>query len=90
MAGDRYEQMSLFRVDGHGESRCCADGRTVPAEAPEAWMLEIVPQGEHVVTVDGRPLVLSPVPLRSGQVRAGHRYYHYVIGGRVYAGIFVG
>lgn len=81
-----YEQLSLFR----GTAVRCADGQEIALEEPEAWMLEIVPRGEHVAFVDGRPLVLVPVPLWCEQVREGHRYYHYTIGGRVYAGIFVG
>lgn len=84
-----YEQLSLFDgAEGHSAARCCADGRSVPLGRLEAWMLKLVPSGEHVVFVAHKPLVLSPVCC--GQIREEHRYYHYMIGGQVYAGVFVG
>lgn len=86
----QYEQMSLFCPCEEAEAICCMDGGRTTASAPEDWMKRLVPAGEYVVLVGAHPLVLRPVPLRVEDIQEGHRYYHYLIGSRVYAGIFVG
>ena len=86
----QFEQMSLFCPNEEAEAICCMDGGRTTASAPEGWMKRLVPAGEYVVMVGVHPLVLRPVPLRAEDIQEGHRYYHYLIGGRVYAGIFVG
>ena len=53
-------------------------------------MAELIPAGEYVVQVAGHPLVLRPMPGRQANIQRGHEYYHYMIGGRLYAGTFVG
>lgn len=83
------EQLSLF-ADDNAVARSCMDGTTAPAKRPEPWMARLVPNGEYVVRVGQHPLVLRPTPLQESQIPEGHRYYHYTIGGQVYAGIFVG
>ena len=50
----------------------------------------MVPDGEYVVDVGEHPLVLRPAGLQEEEVEPGHHYRHYLIGDRVYAGIFVG
>lgn len=87
-AKTEYEQLSLFHR--RSVAMRCADGQAISLEEPDAWMLKIVPQGEHAAFADGRPLMLVPVHLEIDQVREGHRYHHYAIGEQVYAGIFVG
>mgnify|MGYP001123447572 FL=1 len=86
----QYEQMSLFCPCEEAEAICCMDGGRTTASAPEGWMKRLVPTGEYVVMVGAHPLVLRPVPLRVEDIQEGHHYYHYLIGGQVFAGIFVG
>ena len=82
--------MSLFCPVEADEDICCDVGRTTASAAEVLRKKHLVPAGEDVVMVGGRPLVLRPVALRAEDIQEGHRYYHYLIGGRVYAGIFVG
>lgn len=56
----------------------------------EPWMAALIPAGEYVVQVAGHPLVLRPMPGRQADIQCGHEYYHYMIGGRLYAGTIVG
>ena len=87
-----YEQLSLFSLVLPDETTAiCLMGRTESmARKPEAWMLGLVPDGEYVVDVGEHPLVLRPAGLREEEIEPGHHYRHYLIGSRVYAGIFVG
>lgn len=85
-----YEQMSLFCPCDKAEAICCMDGQHTTASIPEDCMKRLVPSGEYVVMVGAHPLVLRPVALRAEEIPEGHHYYHYLVGGRVYAGIFVG
>lgn len=85
----QFEQMSLFCPNEEAEAICCMDGGRTTASAPEGWMKRLVPAGEYVVMVGVHPLVLRPVPLRAEDIQEGHHYYHYLIDGQVYAGIFV-
>ena len=89
---DVYEQLSLFSLGltQKAEAICCMDGKHTTASIPEDWMKRLVPSGEYVVMVGAHPLVLRPVALRSEEIPEGHHYYHYLVGSRVYAGIFVG
>ena len=86
-----FEQISLFDLFPEGTvARCSMDGRTAPANRPEPWMKRLVPNGEYFVRVGDHPLVLKRVHTQEGDIPEGHRYYHYIIGGQVYAGVFVG
>lgn len=87
-----YEQLSLFplSIAQEVEAVCCMGSSHTTASAPESWMKHLVPSGEYVVMVGAHPLVLRPVNLRAEDIQEGHHYYHYLVGGRVYAGIFVG
>lgn len=82
---DRYEQMSLF---GKDEAVCCADGTALPVRDPDAWMLKLVPDGEHVVFVGEKPFVLRPA--HKDRVAESERYFHYAVGEKIYSGVFVG
>lgn len=49
-----------------------------------------MPDGEYVVMVGTHPLVMRKTKLAVDEVPEGHQFYHYLIDGAVYAGIFVG
>ena len=86
-----FEQISLFDLLPEGTvARCSMDGRTAPANRPEPWMKRLVPNGEYFVRVGGHPLVLKPTRIQEEDIPEGHQYYHYTIGGQVYAGVYVG
>lgn len=55
-------------------------------EKIEAALLE---QG-YVVMVGTHPLVMRKTTLTADEIPEGHQFYHYLIDGAVYAGIFVG
>ena len=86
-----FEQISLFDLLPEGTvARCSMDGRTAPANRPEPWMKRLVPYGEYFVRVGDHPLVLKPTRMQEEDIPEGHQYYHYTIGGQVYAGVYVG
>lgn len=69
----------------------CMDGRETPTVRLEAWMTELVPNGEYAVDIGAPlPMVLRPVGGTARSVPKGHEFYHYMIGQKLYAGIFVG
>lgn len=69
---------------------CCMDGSLADAAPAESWMQRLVQGGEYVVRVAGHPMVLRPADGTADDVPAGHRYYHYTIGERLFSGVFVG
>lgn len=69
---------------------CCMDGGSQTAAPAESWMKRLVPGGEYVVQVAGHPLVLRPAESTVDAIPAGHSYYHYTIGERLFSGVFVG
>lgn len=69
---------------------CCMDGGSQTAAPAESWMKRLVQGGEYVVQVAGHSLVLRPADGTADDVPAGHRYYHYTIGERLFSGVFVG
>ena len=86
-----FEQISLFDLLPEDTmARCSMDGRTAPANRPEPWMKRLVPNGEYFVRVGDHPLVLKPTRIQEEDIPEGHQYYHYTIGGQVYAGVYVG
>ena len=89
----RVEQLSFFTMQAPAPPAvavCCMDGERVTAMPAESWMQRIVPGGEYAVQVAGHPLVLRPAEGTADGVPAGHRYYHYTIGERLFSGVFVG
>lgn len=68
---------------------CCMDGNRADAAPAESWMKRLVQGGEYVVQVAGHPMVLRPADGTADDVPAGHRYYHYTIGERLFSGVFV-
>ena len=88
-----YEQMNLFTMmmpTVETKATWCYDNTIVEASKPKPWMNRLVPDGEYVVDVGGHPLVLKPTKLKVDGIAQGHQFYHYLIDGRVYSGIFVG
>ena len=86
-----YQQVSMFTMNVDPvTATCCMDGCPARANPVEPWMAALIPAGEYVVQVAGHPLVLRPMPGRQADIQRGHEYYHYMIGGRLYAGTFVG
>lgn len=69
---------------------CCMDGDRADAAPAESWMKRLVQGGEYVVQVAGHPLVLRPAESTADAIPAGHSYYHYTIGERLFSGVFVG
>lgn len=91
MRSDLPGQLSFFNRETAGiPAICLFDGSHCGAETPTEWMKRLVPNGQYVVMVGEHPLVLQPTGLAENQVPEGHQFYHYQIGGIVYAGIFVG
>lgn len=88
---EAYRQLTLFDlVEDRSQAVSMMDGREVKTSAPEDWMKRLVPTGELVVMVGEHPLVLSPTGHKENEIRPELRYYHYLVAGVVYSGIFVG
>lgn len=87
-----YEQLSLFDLCTAADEAAtsCWTGVKTVARKVEGWMKRLVPDGEYVVDVGGHDCVLRPTKLSAADIPQGHAFYHYQIGGRIYAGIFVG
>ena len=89
----QVEQLSFFTMLAPvppAVAVCCMDGARVTAMPAESWMQRLVPGGEYAVQVAGHPLVLRPADGPADGVSAGHWYYHYTIGERLFSGVFVG
>ena len=85
-------QLSLFDnlLPETATAVSCMDQAEVTATKPEGWMLRLVPDGEYMVKVGNHPMVLRPTRLKQAMIEKGHEFYHYLIGSRIYSGIFVG
>lgn len=85
------EQMSLFDLqEVKNGATSCFTGRTEPLESMTDQIKKLVPDGEFFVYVGIHPLVLRRTKLKRDEIPEGHEFYHYMVGGTVYAGIFVG
>lgn len=88
---EAYRQLTIFDlIEDRSKAVNMMDGRTEETSAPEDWMKRLVPTGELVVMVGEHPLVLSPTGHKAEEIRPELRYYHYMVAGVVYSGIFVG
>lgn len=93
-----FEQLSLFSMLSCSEKPnssvtavSCMDGRETPTVRLEPWMTELAPNGEYAIDIGALlPMVLQPVRETVRNVPQGHEFYHYTIGRKLYAGIFVG
>lgn len=85
------EQLSFFSLPAQpAVAVCCMDGNRADAAPAESWMKRLVQGCEYSVQVAGHPMVLRPADGAEDDVPAGHRYYHYAIGERLFSGVFVG
>lgn len=85
------EQLSLSGLCVADEvATSCGTGISTAVRRVEDWMRQLVTDGEYVVDVGGYDCVLKPTRLGVGDIPQGHKYYHYLIGQKVYAGVFVG
>lgn len=91
-ADSRWEQTTLFAPPPITGTPAISlfDRTTHSSEKPSEWMKQLVPDGEYVVMVGTHPLVMRKTKLTADEVPEGHQFYHYLIGGAVYAGVFVG
>ena len=55
----------------------------------EPWMKKLVPAGEYAVLDGQHPQVLKPTTLKPENIPSGHHFYHYLIGSKVYSGVYV-
>lgn len=93
-----FEQLSLFSPMSCSEKPNSSvtavsymNGRAAPTVRLEAWMTELVPNGEYAIDIVAQlPMVLRPVEGTMRSVSHGHEFYHYMIWRKLYAGIFVG
>lgn len=93
-----FEQLSLFSLLSCSEKPnssvtavSCMNRRKMPTVRLEAWMTELVPSGEYAIDIGAPlPMVLRPVNGTARSVPQGHEFYNYMIGQKLYAGIFVG
>lgn len=91
-ADSMWEQTTLFAPPPITGTPAISlfDNTTHSSEKPSEWMKQLVPDGEYVVMVGTHPLVMRKTKLTADEVPEGHQFYHYLIDGAVYAGIFVG
>ena len=84
-ADSMWEQTTLFAPPPITGTPAISlfDNTTHSSEQPSEWMKRLVPDGEYVVMVGTHPLVMRKTKLAV-------EFYHYLIDGAVYAGIFVG
>lgn len=93
-----FEQLSLFSLLSCSEKPnssvtavSCMNRRKMPTVRLEAWVTELVPNGEYAIDTGAPlPMVLRSVNGTARSVPQGHEFYHYMIGQKLYAGIFVG
>lgn len=91
MKSELLGQLSVFTCEYVSiQAVCLFDGSCYEAKTPTERMKKLVPSGRYVVIIGEHPLVLQPTKLTESQVPEGHRFYHFQIGGIVYAGTFVG
>lgn len=88
------EQLSLFDTDfcAGASAKCVWDMFTeeMAAEKPNEWMKKLVPSGEYVIEQNGKSMVLRPAKYSVADIPEGHEYYHYIINGKLYTGVFIG
>lgn len=88
---EQLSMFSMFTKPSNGiEAICCMDNEHVKALPAETWMKDIIPAGEYALSIAGHPLVLRPAKIAQKEIPTGHEFYHYMIGGSLYAGVFVG
>ena len=89
---EEYRQLSLFDLVPRNQPGAInlMSGETKSTLPMADWMERLVPEGEFLVMVGKYPCVLRRTDLRRSEVKQGHEFYHYDVGGAIYAGVFVG
>lgn len=85
-----FEQMSLFQQTDYQEAISCETNGKYPTNQMEDWMRRLVPNGEYVIHIGKHPMVLKPTKISKELIPTGHRFYHFIIAGKVYSGVFLG
>lgn len=81
----------MFHCEETGvEAVSLFDGEVKHAHEPDDQMKKFIPKGTCYVMVARYPMVLTKTELKPDAVPEGHEFYHYMIDGEVYAGIFFG
>lgn len=89
---EEYRQFSLFDLVPGNQPGAISlmSGEMRPTLPMADWMERLVPGGEFLVMVGKYPCVLRRTGLQRVQVKQGHEFYHYDVGGAIYAGVFIG
>lgn len=66
------------------------DTNRYEAMEPSERILRLVPNCKYVLNVGGHDLALRKAEIQRNEVPVGHEFYHYIIDGVLYSGIFVG
>ena len=85
------QQLSLFTMEREATATSLRDGREHTAREPEPWEREVIPEGEYAIDwpgCSGISLILRPVGTSREEIKPGHEFYHFDIGGQLYAGVF--
>ena len=89
---EAFRQLSLFDVGlmGHPAAVNQFDRSESQTTDMADWMAHLVPKGEFLIMVGTHPCVLQRTKLKPEEVSKGLEFCHYLVGGAVYSGIFVG
>lgn len=85
------QQLSLFTIVRETTATSLLDRRTYTAREPEPWERDVIPEGEYAIDWPGSggiSLILRPVGTSREEIKPGHEFYHFDIGGQLYAGVF--
>lgn len=89
---EEFRQLSLFdgELIGHPAAVSLFDHSENQTKDLADWMVQLVPNGEFLIMVGKYPCVLQRTKLKPAEVSKGLEYCHYLVGGAVYSGTFVG
>ena len=95
-----YEQLCLFEMPCEIKigptlgvptlARNCFLGTVAPIRAINEYEAKLIPKGKYAIENKGPNEILYPVSIDEADIPIGHQFYHYIIDGDVYAGIYVG
>lgn len=89
---ETFRQLTLFDGEllGHPPAVNLFDHGELQTKDVADWMMRMLPRGEFLVMVGKYPCVLQRTKLKPEEVSKGLEFCHYLIGGAVYSGTFVG
>lgn len=85
-----FVQLSLFDREERLKATNLFDKTEYQTKDMTGWMSRLVPDGVCYVMVGEHPCVLRRTKMAHSDVREGMEYLHYLMGGSVYSGVFVG